>query len=161
MSQRLFHGTTEESLKEKFRPIWDLPANWTSCPLDALSHSYSAALRERPAKLAVITISDYSKGHFLDAETLHRDCGEIKWKSLDRPFVHGEVERKVQIYCLTTQEIKGKTVKDLAAFVKEHFDEKHNHLDSLKAMKYWDLIFPDSLVQELGFYQLQRKPKRA
>ena len=55
MSKRiLFHGTNEARLNERFRQICDLPANWTSCPLDALNHSNNSS-RRHGSKIAVLS----------------------------------------------------------------------------------------------------------
>ena len=156
----LFHGTTESYLKERFRQLWDLPANWTSCPLDALNHSHNSSRRHN-SKLAVISLSDYPDHHFYKEAAGGGHCTDVDWYTLRMPIDSVQVERSIGVYCLDAREIKGRAVKDLATFVKEHFDEKHDHLDSLKAMNYRNLIFPGKPIPVPNSYYLREKPKRA
>ncbi len=148
MAQTLYHGDNEFYLNNPFRGD-DLPTNWTTCPLDAISFAYGSAKRHS-SEMAVLSFLDYPAGNFVHVESTGGNCGDIEWYHLVMP-VRADARRRVKKY----------DQKDLAKFVEEHFDEKHDHLDSLKAMKYWDLIFPDRPVQEPGYYRIQEKPRKA
>lgn len=156
----LFHGTTEEYLNNPFRQFYDLPRYWTTCPFDALGHSEKSTKRYG-SNMAVISLADYPEGNFAKAESVGGICGDIKWYHLELHLKHEEVKSKVGRYCLKAKKIKGMAVKNLVQFIEEHFKKEHDHLDSLKAMKYWGLIFPGVQVQIPGYHHLQEKPKRA
>ena len=108
MSKRiLFHGTNEARLNERFRQICDLPANWTSCPLDALNHSHNSS-RRHGSKIAVLSLSDYPDSHFYKETASGGHCTDVDWYTLKMPIDAAQVERSIGIYCLDAKTIKGK-----------------------------------------------------
>lgn len=130
----LFNGNNEAYLKMIAGQAY-LPDKWTTCPKDALDNSDKIARRYK-SKMAVLVYTNGLDGRFrlMDTNIGCTSC-EVNWYVMNRPLAsRKERERLVKEY----------SEKDLAEFVKMYFNEEH--LASLKAMKYWDLIFPGKSI---------------
>ncbi len=127
MRRFLFNGNNEDHLKGTFVAYKDPPDNWTSCPLDALVHSYKSA-RKFNSKMAALCYTGGPDRHFTKVELpLGRACCEPEWYDMSTPFLERDT-RRVRLY----------NFNDLREFVKLYFDERH--LESLKAMNCYNLI---------------------